>query len=289
MNDSNLNQNVQLILKDFCIEQILECGQCFRFYKLGEKDYIIIAKNRLLNVKQVEDQLNFYCSEEEFNNVWKDYFDLDRDYSEIKKKLADKDLFLREAVTQKHGIRLLKQDPWEMLISFILSQTKQIPHIKKLIEALSIQYGDFLAEYLGVKYYTFPTPNQLMVATEEDLRALKTGFRATYIVDAVKQIIDGAIVLQELEALQYDEAKIILKSIKGVGDKIADCVLLFAYSKYEVFPTDVWVKRIVEYYYFQQTISMDKIQEFAKNYFGEYAGFAQQYLFYHARDNKLGK
>jgi N-glycosylase/DNA lyase len=281
--------NVVLTLNDFCIEQILECGQCFRFYKLAEKEYIIIAKNKLLRVKQEEDQITFHCSEDDFNSNWKNYFDLERDYSAIKNLLAQKDAFLKAAVTEKHGIRLLKQDPWEMLISFILSQTKQIPHIKKLIEALSIKYGNYMGEYLGVKYYTFPTPSQLKDATEEELKDLKTGFRATYIMDAVRHITEGTIVLEKLEALPYEEAKTILKSIKGVGDKIADCVLLFGYCRYEVFPTDVWVKRIVEYYYFQETIKMDKIQEFAKNYFGEFAGFAQQYLFYHARDNKIGK
>lgn len=280
---------ITIDVKDFCLEQILECGQCFRFYKLDEMEYIIIAKNKILRAKQEEKRLILFCSEDEYHNIWKEYFDMERDYGKIKLILSQKDSYLKEAILEKHGVRLLKQEPWEMLISFIISQTKQIPHIKKLIEALSMSYGDYIGEYLGIKYYSFPTPKQLSQATENDLRELKVGFRASYILDAVRFVQEGLIDLKEINYIPYEEARKRLMSIKGVGNKIADCVLLFAYSKYEVFPTDVWVKRVMEYYYFKENTKMDKIQDFAKNYFGKYAGFAQQYLFYYARDNKIGK
>lgn len=276
-------------VKDFCLEQILECGQCFRFYKLGEKEYIIIAKNKLLRAKQVDNKLTLYCSKDEYNEIWREYFDLDRDYGKIKEILSLKDIYLMEAIKEKYGVRLLRQEPWETLISFIISQTKQIPHIKKLIEVLSKEYGKYIGEYLGVSYYSFPTPKELSLATEDDLKKLKVGFRASYILDAIKFITEGIINLDLINDMPYEDAKKELVSIKGVGNKIADCVLLFAYSKYEVFPTDVWVKRVMEYYYFKNNTKLDKIQEFAKNYFGEYAGFAQQYLFYYARDHKIGK
>lgn len=283
-----MNSPVVIKVEDFLLEHILECGQCFRFYQEGD-GYTIVAKGRMLRVRQVNQELTLFCSEEEYQSIWHVYFDIGRDYSAIKRALSDKDDHLKNAVTQKHGIRLLRQEPWEMLISFILSQTKQIPQIKQLIETLSNRYGELIYREGTKAYYSFPTPKQLFMATEEDIRALKVGFRAPYIWEATQKVSKGEINLSALEEMSYEDAKKVLMSLKGVGQKVADCVLLFAYGKYEVFPTDVWVKRVMEYYYFGENTKMEDIQIFAKSYFGDYAGFAQQYLFYHARDNKLGK
>lgn len=279
---------VVITVKDFLLQHILECGQCFRFY-LEEDYYIIVANGRILKVRQDGDQLTLFCSTNAYRDFWRVYLDIDRDYGEIKKILSEKDLHLKTAVAEKHGIRLLRQEPWEMLISFIISQTKQISQIKLLIEAVSYKYGDFIGSEGQRSFYSFPTPEQLKVATIEDLRALKVGFRAPYIWDATHKVANGEIDLNALVQMPYHEGRKALMSIKGVGQKVADCVLLFAYGKYEVFPTDVWVKRVMEYYYFGKETKMADIDYFAKNYFGDYAGFAQQYLFYHARDNKIGK
>lgn len=289
MNSIEFSNRVGVTVRDFDLQQTLECGQCFRFYKMDDNTYLVLANNQFVKIIQEKDQLVFFCSNEAYNTFWKQYFDLERDYGTIKAILSEKDNYLKTAVTEKYGVRLLQQEPWEMLISFILSQTKQIPHIKKLIEELSKTFGSLIGNYEGIPYYAFPKPQQLKGVTEETLRKLKVGFRAAYIVDAVEKVQSGQIDLEALKNMSNDEAREQLISIKGVGRKIADCVLLFAYNRYEVFPTDVWVKRVVQYYYPVESQNMDKIHDFARNYFGQYAGFAQQYLFYHARDNKIGK
>lgn len=274
---------------DFDIEHILECGQCFRFYKNNDKDYSIIAMNKVLRITQDNRKVIFYgTTEKEFNEIWIKYFDLDRNYSLIKSRLSSIDEHLYNAVQNKSGIRILQQDVWETLISFIISQNKQIPHIKKLIEDLSSKFGTYIGEINGRKFFSFPTVEQLLRASEEDLRNIKVGFRAPYIVDACKKISSGDV---NLELLNHDIniAKAELIKIKGVGNKVADCVLLFGAGRHEVFPTDVWVKRIMEYYYFNQDTKLDIIHDYAKRQYKELAGFAQQYLFYYARDKKIGK
>ncbi|WP_058486089.1 DNA-3-methyladenine glycosylase family protein [Defluviitalea phaphyphila] len=283
----------KVILKkigSFDIEQTLECGQCFRFYKIAKHNYIVIAKKRVLNIVQNEDEIIFYpTSIKEFENLWIDYFDLKRDYDIIKQRLAKIDKYLFNAVKFAPGIRILNQDPWECLISFIISQNKQIPHIKKIVENISKRFGRPISSIENKEYYTFPTVEKLMLATEEDIRECKAGFRAPYIIDACIKIKNGEVNLENLKDLSYEKAKKELMKIKGVGPKIADCVLLFSIGKREAFPVDVWVKRVMEYFYFNQNVQLKDIQNFAKKYFGELAGYAQQYLFYYARELKLGK
>ncbi len=277
-------------LKHFDIGQILECGQCFRFYKNDEQDYTVVAFKKILRIKQENEKIFFYhTSKKLFKEIWTPYFGLGTDYGEIKEKLSHKDEVLNEAVLNKWGIRLLVQDTWETLISFIISQNKHITHIKRLIENLSEAYGDYIGEAMGKKIYTFPSPKQLSRASEQDLRNLKVGFRAPYIVDACEKVRSKEIDLDNLSSLTSIQAKEQLIKIKGVGSKVADCVLLYGLSKYDVFPTDVWVKRIMEYYYFKDGARIEEIHNFAKEQYGALAGYAQQYLFYYARDNKIGK
>ncbi|MFP4698111.1 MAG: DNA-3-methyladenine glycosylase family protein [Eubacteriales bacterium] len=277
-------------VEDFNIKQILECGQCFRFKQLEENEYMIIAHNKILRIKQVDDVITlFNTTMEEFNNIWIDYFDLNTDYKRIKKILLKQDDFLYSAISKKYGIRILRQDTWETLISFIISQNKQIPHIKKIVETISKAYGNYIGTYEGVEYYSFPTPEQLIKATEAGLRECKTGFRAPYIIDACEKIIKGDINLKELKKISTEDAKKRLLTIKGVGNKIADCVLLYGLARGEVFPTDVWIKRVVEHIYLKKEVKLEKIQEFASSRFGDIAGYAQQYLFYYGRENRIGK
>jgi len=280
---------VVLNVKDFCIEQILECGQCFRYERIDKKKYIVIANNKILIVQQVDNKLELYCSEKEYKDIWRTYFDLERDYSSIKKKLSDMDEYLKEAIEDKSGVRLLRQEPWEVLFSFIISQNKNIGHIKILVEEISKTYGTYIGNYNGKDYYSFPNVDQLVNVTEDELRELKVGFRAPYLLDAIKKVSSKEVDLKIIESMTYEEGLKSLTQIKGVGKKVADCTLLFGYGKYEVFPTDVWVKRVMEYYYFKEEKKIREIDEFAKEYFGGLAGFAQQYLFYHARDKKIGK
>ena len=275
---------------DFDLAQTLECGQCFHFVKLDENDYVLTAKGRLLHVSQQADTVTFYDTEEdEYVNVWKDYFDMDRDYSAIKKKLLEKDDKLKDAIESMWGVRILNQDFFETLISFIISQNKQIPHIKKIVADISAKFGTYKGTYGGTDMYTFPTLEQLVNASEEDFKELKTGFRAPYIMDAIRRNMAGQFDRNELKSMDYDSCIKELMAIKGVGEKVANCVCLFGLGKKEAFPVDVWIKRIMETMYFDGVDTpKDKIAAFAKEQFGELGGFAQQYLFYYGKSIKMG-
>ena len=275
---------------DFDLAQTLECGQCFHFVKLDENDYVLTAKGRLLHVSQQADTVTFYDTEEdEYVNVWKDYFDMDRDYSEIKNKLLEKDDKLKDAIESMWGVRILNQDFFETLISFIISQNKQIPHIKKIVADISAKFGTYKGTYGGADMYTFPTLEQLANASEEDFKELKTGFRAPYIMDAIRRNMAGQFDINELKSMDYDSCIKELMTIKGVGEKVANCVSLFGLGKKEAFPVDVGIKRIMETMYFDGVDTpKDKIAAFAKEQFGELGGFAQQYLFYYGKSIKMG-
>ena len=280
-------QENKLIVTDFNsfdIEQILECGQCFRFNRLGFKEYVIIAEQKVLHIEQTEEKISFYpCTEKDFKDIWISYFELDRDYEEIKSILSEKDDVLKQAVSFAPGIRILRQNPWECLISFIISQNNRIPMIKQVIKNISEKYGTKEGDY-----YLFPSINQLESASEEELSSCKTGFRAKYIIDAVKNVLNKNVCFEELKNVSTDIARKKLMEIKGVGEKVSDCVLLFSMDRKEVFPTDVWVKRVMEYFYFDgKDTKIAHIHEFAEEKFGEYAGFAQQYLFHYARQKQI--
>lgn len=275
---------------DFDLAQTLECGQCFHFVKLDENDYVLTAKGRVLHVSQQADTVTFYDTEEdEYVNVWKNYFDMDRDYSAVKKKLLENDNKLKDAIESMWGVRILNQDFFETLISFIISQNKQIPHIKKIVADISAKFGTYKGTYGGADMYTFPTLEQLTNASEEDFKELKTGFRAPYIMDAIRRNMAGQFNEKELKNMDYDSCIKKLMTIKGVGEKVANCVSLFGLGKKEAFPVDVWIKRIMETMYFDgEDTPKDKIAAFAKEQFGDLGGFAQQYLFYYGKTIKMG-
>lgn len=281
-------------LSHFDITQILESGQVFRFSKLSDHSYLLNARQKLIKITQQHHSSSaiFYnTSTSEVDQIWLPYFDISTDYEKIAHTLSEKDDFMREAIQFGKGIRILKQEPWEMLISFIISQNKAIPHIKQCISNISQRFGRPLE---GIdeeqSSYTFPTPRELVEATEEELRECKVGFRAPYIKDACNKVVSGEVVLNDLYTMPTEEARIELMKIKGVGPKIADCILLFAYGKSEVFPTDVWIKRVIEGVYFKgKNVPLKEIQEFASSYFGSLAGYAQQYMFYYGREHALFK
>ncbi len=278
-------------LDHFDVRQILESGQVFRFEKITDQSYMLVAKQKVIKLAQHEESSSvmiYNTNISELDEVWSHYLDINTNYAEIANTLSAKDEHMAKAVAFGQGIRILKQDPWEMLISFIISQNKAIPHIKECIKNISRQFGTPIEDEDCNGYYTFPTPEELKNATEEDLRACKVGFRAPYIIDACHKILNEEIVLNDLYLMSAEEAKEKLMSIKGVGPKIADCILLFAYSKMELFPTDVWIKRVMEGLYFEgREMKLVEIQKFAKSYFGNLAGYAQQYLFFYGRENAL--
>lgn len=271
-------------MDSFDIEAILECGQCFRFTKLGEKEYRIIAYNKVLYIHQTKNQVEFYpCTLAEFKQIWVRYFDLDRDYNDIKQRLSE-DEVMKKAIDYASGIRILNQQTWECLVSFIISQNNRIPMIKKVIENISQRYGTEIEKGL----YTFPDLEQLSKATEEELYECKAGFRAKYIINACQMIKSGEINLSEFKNMSTQQVRDKLMSIKGVGPKIADCVLLFSQGRTEVFPTDVWIKRVMNYFYFKEEVGIKEIHLYAYEKFGDLAGLAQQYLFNYARMGKIG-
>ncbi len=271
--------------KCFNIAHILECGQCFRFVKVGELDYIVIAHSKVIRVSQIEDTVQFYpATIQEFEEIWVDYFDLNRDYEEIKGILSEMDEHLHSAVNYAGGIRFLNQQTFECLISFIISQNNRIPMIQKVVDNIAVRFGDKINEY-----HAFPSLEQIKNSQNLDFMECKAGFRAKYIVDAIQKIANGEVDLNSFNEKSTDDLKTTLMTISGIGPKVADCIMLFSCRRYEVFPTDVWVKRVVsELYFAGKDISLKDIQGFAKDRFGNYAGFANQFLFHYARNNRIG-
>lgn len=280
-----------LIVKtnDFDPTHIFECGQCFRWNREDDLSFTGVAFGKVLNVKKEDDCITFSNTNiDEFNDIWFNYFDLGRDYSNIKKKLS-KDPILKEAVNFGSGIRILNQDSFETLISFIISANNGIPRIKKSIELICERYGDCIGKYNGKKYYSFPTPEVLSKVSMDELRECSVGFRDKYIYNASNIVANGEIDIYNLKDLSINEARDTLMKFPGVGPKVSDCIMLFSMEKHESFPIDVWVKRVMEYFYLKEDTSLKKIQAYGQEKFKNLAGFAQQYLFYYARELGIGK
>lgn len=199
------------------------------------------------------------------------------------------DEYLEKATEFGQGIRILQQDGWEMLISFIISANNRIPMIQRAINNLSEKYGKFIGEYRGKKYYAFPTPEELSRASVEEIRACQTGFRDKYIKSVVDYVSENNVDVLSYRKLNTDECIKELVKFNGVGPKVADCITLFGMQKYDTFPVDVWVKRVMEEFYVEDNLSLPKIRKFALDKFGNLAGFAQQYLFYYARELGIGR
>jgi len=262
---------------ELSIPQIADSGQCFRLNKIADHIYCVIAFGKCLYMTvHSESLVEFDCSEAEYNEIWRVYFDMDYDYSQIHSHILEgNDSFLKEAVTFGKGIRILNQDPFEMMISFILSQNKNIPAIKKCVEALCHEYGENLGiDHDGNNIYAFPTPKALMLADKDTLRSLKTGYRDQYILNAARAVCEGSIQFDALTDASSSVALETLKTVSGIGDKVANCILLFGLHHVDVFPVDVWIKRIIDEVYNGQ---------FNPSLYLGYAGIVQQYMFYFMR------
>lgn len=258
----------------FDIFQTFDCGQTFRFEKVGERCVEGIAHGKLLRLTEKDGKIITNATADEFESIWKRYLALDKEYDKINGYFANgDDEVLKAAAIYGKGIRILRQDPWEALCSFIISQNNNIPRIKKIISALSESFGESF-EYEGKTFYSFPSAQALCDAGVDKIFALKTGFRAKYIADAAEKVVSGEIDLKKIEALSTDEAMKELLKIKGVGPKVASCALLFGFDKTDAFPVDVWVKKVFAKYY---------PDGFDVASFGDSAGIAQQYLFYYER------
>lgn len=271
-------------LSDFELVHIFECGQCFRWQKENDGSYTGIIRYGVVNIKK-DDSRVVISGSFDANDKEKicDYFDLNSDYTSIKKKLELNDENMKKAIEYGYGIRILNQDPWEMLISFIISAANNIPRISKTVENISRMYGQKIT-WNEKEYYKFPTPKELSRATVSELRTLNLGFRDKYVYNATKMVYTGEIDLEKIEKMNYKDAKKELMKIQGVGEKVADCILLFSMRKREAFPVDTWIKKVMSQLY-NESKDIKKISAFAENKFGEYGGIAQQYLFYYMRSN----
>ncbi|SKA80419.1 N-glycosylase/DNA lyase [Clostridium sp. USBA 49] len=280
-------------VKNFELNHIFDCGQCFRWHKEENGNYIGVAFNKVLEIEKKDNDIIIYnTNEDEFNKIWVEYFDLNRDYGKIKKILS-KDPLLKIAVEYGYGIRILKQDPFEIVVSFIISANNRIPMIKKTIENISKNLGNAI-DYKGKTYYTFPSIEELHKASMEDIEACGAGFRAKYIYDTVDKIYKSQKYeynknydLDFIKNQEDDICHSMLQNFSGIGPKVADCIMLFSMNKLSAFPVDVWVKRAMQHFYLAPDVSLKKIREFARNKFGGFSGFAQQYLFYYARENNI--
>lgn len=268
---------------------IFECGQCFRWNKEDDGSYTGVVGNNILNVKKNENEVTItgLCSEE-IEELCKKYFDLETDYEAIKEKLSKIDDNLKTSIEYGKGIRILRQDTWEALISFIISANNNIPRIKGIIERISKKYGKII-KWQGKEYYTFPTPEELSKASVADLRKLGLGFRDTRVFETTRLVNTKQIDIYELEKI-IDIKKLREELLKypGVGPKVADCIMLFSMRRFEVFPIDVWVRRVMTELYFENETKIEpnnkQILKYAEETFGNLAGLAQQYLFYWRRE-----
>ena len=275
--------------KSFEPEHIFECGQCFRWNKQKDGSYTGIFKENVVNVKKENNRIIFKgICKENIKEECIDYFDLDTDYDNIKNKLSNVDDYLKTSIKYGEGIRILNQDLWETLISFIISANNNIPRIKGIIERISKKYGKKIV-WNNNEYYTFPTPKELSKASVEDLRNLGLGFRDVRVYETTRIINENPNKLNELEdEKDVNRLREELLEFPGVGPKVADCVMLFSTLKrLEVFPIDVWVRRVMNELYIKKEdetkINKKEIEELAKIKYGNLAGIAQQYLFYWRR------
>jgi len=276
--------------KDFNSKHVFDCGQCFRWNLQENGNYIGIFGKTVIEVIETENEVIFKgVSNKNFEEEVTKYFNLNVDYTQIKENLSKIDEHLKTSIEYGNGIRILKQDLFETIISFIISANNNIPRIKKIIENISKTYGEKL-EYNGKEYYTFPTPEQLSKASVEDLRNLGLGFRDKRVYNTTKMILGKKFDLDSIKDIEDTELiREELLKLDGVGPKVADCILLFGFNRYEVFPIDVWVRRVMNDLYIkneqESKVKKVEIMKLAREKYGDLAGIAQQYLFYWKREN----
>lgn len=256
---------IEIRSDDFNIAQIANSGQCFRISEQSEGRWEVIAFGKSLKIRVRDDNTHiFECATDEYNELWHNYFDMQRDYGEIKAKIrAVGDPYLTRAVDFGYGMRILNQDLWEVIISFIISQQNNIPRIKGIIKRLCAPYG-----------LHFPTPQELLAFSEDDFAKIGLGYRARYMRNVAVAATEGRLNFGELRKMSYHDAVAYLKKFDGIGDKVANCIALFGLRKLEAFPVDVWIKRILQRQYGG---------EFDIGRFPGYAGLVQQYMFYYER------
>ena len=293
----NLLQKPDLVLKTQCFNLLdtLECGQCFRWKKIGDfksedrynSEFIGVISDRVIRIRQNGEYIFIYSNvKENLKEVICYYFDLYNNYQKIEETISRIDNHIKDAIDKTTGIHILNQNNLEALLSYIISSNNNIPRIKKSIYEISKRYGTHVI-FEEKDYYLFPTLNQLKDVTVSDFKECGVGFRDKYLVKTIADLIESNVCEQKTTKLSNSQLKKILMNFVGVGPKVADCVMLFSFGRQDVFPVDVWVKRVMEKLYFEKETSLKDIEMYATRKFGSYAGIVQQHLFYNMRNDSI--
>ena len=259
-------------IPDFDIRQTAESGQCFRLNERQDGSFSLIAGSRYLEISQQGRDITFSCGEQEFDHIWRRYFDLDTDYAGMKACVDPADEYMRTAIEFGGGIRILRQELWETLITFIISQQNNIPRIKKCVESLCTQFGERKENFRGESYCAFPAPSVLGRLQDDALCGCNLGYRSKYILKTARMVEEGAVDLSAIQNLKYEDAKEELMKFYGVGVKVAECVCLFALHHIDAFPVDTHIRKVVLTHY---------PSGFPLNRYLGFAGVLQQYAFYY--------
>lgn len=283
-NEKDMEQNIRKINKcddrivtvrtydNFNISQICNSGQCFRMKQLEEDTYSVVAADKYLELTQNGKECVFHCSTDEFETFWKYYFDLDTDYGKYIERIDPKDIYLKSAAEFGFGIRILNQDLWEVIVSFLISQQNNIVRIRRCIQNISEKYGELIEDTNGNSYYAFPAAEVLARIPEDDLKECNLGYRSKYVVRTAKSIVDGEVSLAEIKRMPYKKAREELLRLFGVGEKVADCICLFALHHLEAFPVDTHINQALKQHYHGR---------FPKRRYKGCEGVMQQYIFYY--------
>lgn len=265
------------ILDDFDLEKTASCGQCFRAKSLDDGFFRFLSGDYVIYIKETGDhQFSVSCTEEEWKEIWIRYFDLNRSYKNLYLEEREKHDYVRRAMDCGRGIRILRQDPWEMLVTFIISQRKSIPAISKSVEALAEKYGHRIQTDREI-IYSFPTPEEMADASVDDLKECSLGYRVPYIYDAVQKVTSGSLNLDKIAEYSDEELFQELQTVNGVGKKVANCICLFGYGRMARVPVDVWIARAVD----EDCCGEDPFRLFGGN-----AGIIQQYVFYYKKSSE---
>ncbi|MBO5279125.1 MAG: DNA-3-methyladenine glycosylase 2 family protein [Lachnospiraceae bacterium] len=265
-------------IPNFSLSQICRSGQCFRMEEKEDHTMVIIAGDRYLEARQQGEECCFYCEETEFEDFWKEYFDLENDYAVYTERINPNDAYLRQAVGYGSGIRILRQELWEMIVSFLISQQNNIVRIRRCIKNICEHYGDIHVNGRGEVYYGFPKPEVLAELQDDDLKACNLGYRSKYVVRAARSVVSGEIDLETVSRLPYCKAREALLSLYGVGEKVADCICLFALHHLQAFPVDTHIQQAMQAHY---------RRGFPKRRYQGFQGVIQQYIFYYELYGKM--
>lgn len=266
------------ISDDFDLEKIVYSGQCFRPRKLSDGSYLFVTGEKYLIISHLsKDEYEVSCDKTDWEKVWYDYFDLSTNYANVRKRIHDNDSFMIESSIASEGIRILRQDKWEMVISYIISQRKSIPAIRSSVEKICEKYGHIIGEVEGKKLYSFPLADDMAKATKEELSACGLGYRVSYIQDAVEKVKSGALCLDDICDMDDEQLFETLKTVRGIGDKVANCVLLFAYHRTGRAPVDTWILKVMNERYGGENPFLG---------YGNDAGIMQQFVFYYVQNRK---